>query len=608
MQRLLHKLLTFTPYLSRKKLDTATNPTWQRQDTTGEFLNSVLETIFGDKVDIYHPDTFSLNSVFSFQKHIQNEGIFHLITSINDRIMTNNMHISHEQFLISRKPMVIILNSSGNDGASGINHLEFKGSHWVPLIILPKGFKGLIPRDDSRPTFDNELGASYDYDRIYLFDSLGSGLCLPSLLEYGLTFGLNRVRKLDKKVEHLSHIVAADSLFYNNTSNCVQASWDNTCGQWALFCTFMTILEGNDSFWQNFLENNNEEVQAEAGLFLRQVFHTLSTELDPMESLTRLATSYGISLISDEDEPQILAKESNCSRTPPSMELTKGLKLNGEPDMRFSHNKTPRNTSKKRTHDKVLPGPENLEPHTGHPILKKIKTREPEKPDEPSIDTLRGHIHKIAAEQAKQNNALQSIKSNFASLAEEIKASIQHLTSPPQNPHRNPKDPNKEKGLKEKSPLMNTGTMEVEDQHLKPAMKNPQDLPNKLVSIQERSATGDNQPPNLTTKKRTLAIPWKNNILTPTLQELRQFKGNLDEIEKTLGTRPPRAYERRYTKIRIKWKGRVLWPTPQQLLLAAGDLNILLALIQNQTPDDPSAPTPRGGRNPPIHPNSHKSL
>ena len=79
---------------------------------------------------------------------------------------------------------------------------------------------------------------------------------------------------------------------------------------------------------------------------------------------------------------------------------------------------------------------------------------------------------------------------------------------------------------------------------------------------------------------RTLIIPWRNQILTPSYFDLLKFKGNLDAIMKNLGSRPPNGQEKNWRFIRIYWRGKVLWPTPNQLLQAGGDLNILLQYPQ----------------------------
>ena len=70
--------------------------------------------------------------------------------------------------------------------------------------------------------------------------------------------------------------------------------------------------------------------------------------------------------------------------------------------------------------------------------------------------------------------------------------------------------------------------------------------------------------------------------MTPTINQLREFEGNLNLISQVLGSREPKPEERNY-KIRLNWKGFVLWPTPQQLSIARGDLNALLDICDHKS-------------------------
>jgi len=82
---------------------------------------------------------------------------------------------------------------------------------------------------------------------------------------------------------------------------------------------------------------------------------------------------------------------------------------------------------------------------------------------------------------------------------------------------------------------------------------------------------------------KPLIIPWRGRILTPTVNQLREFKGDLNLISQVLGSREPSGEERNY-KIRLTWKGFVIWPTPYQLSLAKGDLNALLDICDHKSP------------------------
>jgi len=87
---------------------------------------------------------------------------------------------------------------------------------------------------------------------------------------------------------------------------------------------------------------------------------------------------------------------------------------------------------------------------------------------------------------------------------------------------------------------------------------------------------------NRSKSPKCLIIPWKGRILTPTINQLREFEGNLNLISQVLGSREPKPEERNY-KIRLNWKGFVLWPTPQQLSIARGDLNALLDICDHKS-------------------------
>jgi len=49
------------------------------QYVSGDFINEVLMSLFHDEIDIIHPDTLSLNSLFANQLSIRTEGTFDLL-------------------------------------------------------------------------------------------------------------------------------------------------------------------------------------------------------------------------------------------------------------------------------------------------------------------------------------------------------------------------------------------------------------------------------------------------------------------------------------------------------------------------------------------------
>ena len=90
-----------------------------------------------------------------------------------------------------------------------------------------------------------------------------------------------------------------------------------------------------------------------------------------------------------------------------------------------------------------------------------------------------------------------------------------------------------------------------------------------------------------TPRFKTLTIPWNGRILSPTISQLKEFQGDLDLIERALGSREPKLNERNF-KIRFTWRNFILWPTADQLKLAKGDLNILTNLCPHKLPISPS--------------------
>lgn len=79
--------------------------------------------------------------------------------------------------------------------------------------------------------------------------------------------------------------------------------------------------------------------------------------------------------------------------------------------------------------------------------------------------------------------------------------------------------------------------------------------------------------------RKTIIIPWQGRILAPTLYQLLVCEGDLNKVERFLGSRPPNDYEKRYTSIRIPWNDNILWATPEHLLEAKGDMNLLEAIL-----------------------------
>ncbi len=80
---------------------------------------------------------------------------------------------------------------------------------------------------------------------------------------------------------------------------------------------------------------------------------------------------------------------------------------------------------------------------------------------------------------------------------------------------------------------------------------------------------------------KPLTIPWRNRILTPIVYELKDFGGDLDLIERILGSREPKPEERNF-KLRFIWKNHIIWPSAQQLMQARGSLDSLLHICKHK--------------------------
>ena len=85
------------------------------------------------------------------------------------------------------------------------------------------------------------------------------------------------------------------------------------------------------------------------------------------------------------------------------------------------------------------------------------------------------------------------------------------------------------------------------------------------------------------TRRKAFTIPWNGRILCPTLNQLKEFEGDLNLMEKMLGSRPMLPHEKNY-KIRFIWNGFKFWPSYEELLLSKGDLNLLSNICSRKAP------------------------
>ena len=127
----------------------------------------------------------------------------------------------------------------------------------MSFVLLPKGFNGLLHQHtpictDANPQLKDITGDCHE--RVYLFDSFPTYRTLPDHLQHLLTAGGSRMREIEDKstiVQNFSRILSPNATIRFNSQKSLQLSGDNSCGFWAIFAAIITVLEGNDTSWQN---------------------------------------------------------------------------------------------------------------------------------------------------------------------------------------------------------------------------------------------------------------------------------------------------------------------------------------------------------------------
>ena len=248
--------------------------------SSGELIDQTLRNLLKEEVHIIHPDTFSLNSIFSSNKESSKEAISTLINQIHDlkAIRYQDKEESYEINPKLDKPVIAILNTQGRNDTTddeipqGLQLMNYYGSHWVALVILPKGYIGL------RYKYSKEMNIkAQDKDHVFLFDSLPNcpGREMPFELKQALKQGIQTKREIDGKIKlsFSPSVVEPDCVTKNNTYQRQQHYQDETYGPWAIYNSIMTVLEGSDQFWhQFFLKNSSEEeTKFHAGAYLRMI-------------------------------------------------------------------------------------------------------------------------------------------------------------------------------------------------------------------------------------------------------------------------------------------------------------------------------------------------
>lgn len=84
-------------------------------------------------------------------------------------------------------------------------------------------------------------------------------------------------------------------------------------------------------------------------------------------------------------------------------------------------------------------------------------------------------------------------------------------------------------------------------------------------------------------KPKKVLIRWQDRIIEATYAQLQRYGGDLDVMERELGSRPVEEGEEHYT-IRFVWNGKILWPNREELLEAKGNMCKLAEICVNKKP------------------------
>ena len=84
---------------------------------------------------------------------------------------------------------------------------------------------------------------------------------------------------------------------------------------------------------------------------------------------------------------------------------------------------------------------------------------------------------------------------------------------------------------------------------------------------------------------RPLIVAYNNKILTPTFMEILESEGNLDQIVTNGSWRPMKDFEKGY-ELQFIWRDTILLPTKEELRQVKGNMNELLKFCKSQRPKD----------------------
>ncbi len=251
----LSKVLGYYFIRSTEELPQIQDTEWASSDT----LQSCFEAFFSDLVDLVHPDFGSTadKNIFSSHEQQQISAVAQLALELREIKSRNDS--SKESFL--KKPIVLFPNSSVPKVLDPTNGSLEGGSHWMALVILPKGFSGFAPWN----------GGIAQPPQVLLFDSIASGRTIPEVLKIALTEGtqVHYDSGDGTHTEHIPALVEEDCIFESFSSLNQQAN-SVDCGWWALYNASVALLTGNGSFYKrHFSVETTEAGKNQAGLFLR---------------------------------------------------------------------------------------------------------------------------------------------------------------------------------------------------------------------------------------------------------------------------------------------------------------------------------------------------
>ncbi len=261
----------------------------------GDEIKTILHRLLGDEAHILHPNTNSVYSIFSEDSMAREKSSIQIALEVQELIKTerNESNTDSENFQY-KKPIVMILNTEGCDTKlsqreeSKIDDMIY-GSHWVAIVILPKGYK--VEGVAYEGVYNNYT------TRMFFYDSLKSQRKIPTELISALkgetsyqtsddnTLNMDNIRKLPVCID-------GNTLIYHHTEGLQQGN-DLSCGWWSIYNSVMTTLTGSDKFMERFAEWECPKERREAGALLERLLPILrQVSSDEMDESSNSHTYY----------------------------------------------------------------------------------------------------------------------------------------------------------------------------------------------------------------------------------------------------------------------------------------------------------------------------